>query len=119
MELIRNIVVLGGSDRETYHNAQQEMGSEPPGKQEDESAPYTHTDSVFRVHPTQQLPKAPRCTVRRMCTGHGKACKYTQCADISTQLEATPKIKTLLEHNTSICFEFGSRDWRPGALNDL
>lgn len=31
VELIRNIVVLGGSDRETYHNAQQEMGSEPPG----------------------------------------------------------------------------------------
>lgn len=42
MELIRNIVVLGGSDRETYHTAQQEMGSEPPGQREDESAPDTH-----------------------------------------------------------------------------
>lgn len=52
VELIRNIVVLGGSDRETYHTAQQEMGSEPPRQQEDESAPYTRAN---RKHSRTQI----------------------------------------------------------------
>lgn len=87
VELIRNIVVLGGSDRETYHAAQQEMGSEPPGQREDESAPYTHANHkhnhaqiqclcMYPTHPYTDTCSPMFSTVQKGYTVHSHGLIY-------------------------------------------
>lgn len=101
VELIRNIVVLWGSDRETYHTAQQEMGSEPPGAERGRSCSlYTHTDSMSL--------RVPNPAVRwHMLPSVQHSKERARCAEMPVLLHtyrAPGKIQTLSEHNMSIYF---------------